>query len=150
MKIAIAQIVSLKANIDFNIKHHCTFINEAVNDQADIIIFPELSITGYQLTLAAELATDGQDDRFNIFQTLADEHHITIAIGAPIKTKGKPYIGMIVFCPNDIPHLYLKKYLHSSEQPYFASGENKSVLLSNHPQISLAICYECSVAKHWQ
>lgn len=46
-------------------------INRAVKLSADLIVFPELSITGYEPILASELANNIQDVRFNVFQEIA-------------------------------------------------------------------------------
>ncbi|MBR1858158.1 MAG: NAD(+) synthase, partial [Selenomonadaceae bacterium] len=45
-KIAIAQMKILSGRPDFNLETMLKFINEAKNQNADIIIFPALSITG--------------------------------------------------------------------------------------------------------
>ena len=52
MKICAAQTRPVKGNIQQNIENHKKLINLAVVNGADIIIFPELSITGYEPELA--------------------------------------------------------------------------------------------------
>jgi NAD+ synthase (glutamine-hydrolysing) len=49
MKIAIAQIDSVLGNLEKNIKKHIDFASEAASKGADVILFPELSLTGYSL-----------------------------------------------------------------------------------------------------
>jgi len=49
MKIAVAQIHSVLGNIGKNIKHHIEFCDEAIKNKCDLIVFPELSLTGYSL-----------------------------------------------------------------------------------------------------
>ena len=49
MKIALAQIESVLCDIDANIKKHLEFIDQAIKENADMIIFPELSLTGYDV-----------------------------------------------------------------------------------------------------
>ncbi len=87
MKICVAQSRPLKGDIQSNIVAHKKIIDLAVNDKADIIIFPELSLTGYEPALAKELATDQEDSRFNDFQNVSDTHQITIGVGVPTKNK---------------------------------------------------------------
>jgi len=48
-KIAIAQINPALGDIDKNIKKHLMFIDRAIKKKADMIVFPELSLTGYTL-----------------------------------------------------------------------------------------------------
>lgn len=52
MKLCSAQIQPIKGDIDRNIQKHIFFINSAIENGADLIFFPELSLTGYEPTLA--------------------------------------------------------------------------------------------------
>jgi len=49
MKIALAQINSILGNLDKNLEIHVNYCEEAINKKADVIVFPELSLTGYSL-----------------------------------------------------------------------------------------------------
>ncbi|MBS1518180.1 MAG: hypothetical protein JSS91_08830 [Bacteroidetes bacterium] len=49
MKAAIAQTTSVLGDLKKNIKHHLDYCDEAIKNKADLIIFPELSLTGYSL-----------------------------------------------------------------------------------------------------
>jgi predicted amidohydrolase len=49
MKAAIAQINSILGDLEKNIARHIDCCNKAIEKKADIIIFPELSLTGYSL-----------------------------------------------------------------------------------------------------
>ena len=61
MKVGIAQARPITADISRNIQQHKTLIAQAVSSGADILIFPELSLTGYEPTLAHTLAVDPDD-----------------------------------------------------------------------------------------
>ncbi len=49
MKIAAAQITSVLGDAEKNIEHHLKYCDEAIKNRADLIVFPELSLTGYSL-----------------------------------------------------------------------------------------------------
>lgn len=49
MKAAIAQIECVLGDLDKNIRKHLENCEEAVSKKADIVVFPELSLTGYSL-----------------------------------------------------------------------------------------------------
>ena len=61
MKIAVAQARPVKGDIQANISNHLKLIEQASLEGADAVFFPELSLTGYEPTLAKELAGN-QDD----------------------------------------------------------------------------------------
>lgn len=148
MKICLAQTRSVKGNIEENIVRHRGFIERAVSKAADMVVFPELSITGYEPGLAAELATSVDDQRLNQFQEISTRQNISIVIGLPVKNGNGVSISLLIFQPGSNRQLYSKKYLHADEAPFFISGQNLPVLEATDPLVALAICYELSVPGH--
>jgi predicted amidohydrolase len=148
MKICVAQTKPIKGDIQSNIGNHKKLIDIAVFNGADLVIFPELSITGYEPELSKELATNQDDNRFDDFQMIADTKQITIGVGVPTKNNTGICISMILFQPHKARQTYSKKYLHSDEEEFFISGQSYTGLISNKTNIALAICYELSVPEH--
>lgn len=149
MKICLAQIQSFKGDIRRNIERHKESIHAAIAQGADTIIFPELSLTGYEPSLAKALATSLDDPLFDEFQRISNTHQISILMGMPLhQHTDNIYIGMPIFQPNQARLSYLKHYLHSDEKPFFSSGKNTFSHIGKNPKIALAICYELSVAEH--
>lgn len=148
MRICVAQIKAIKGDIQTNIGNHKKLIHLAVSNGADTIIFPELSITGYEPELAKELATNPNDSRFDDFQRFSDTRQITIGVGVPTKSDTGVCISMILFHPHQARQTYSKKYLHPDEEPFFASGQSSISLLGNGINVAFAICYELSVPEH--
>lgn len=148
MLIAAAQTKPVKGDIEKNIANHIRLINSAIANNADAIFFPELSITGYEPELAADLATTASDSRFGVFQQLANDHNITIAIGLPVKYNEGIQISMAIFQPNQSAKTYAKQYLHSSETPWFVNGNGQVFLHIKNEVVAPAICYELSVPEH--
>ncbi|WP_026462547.1 carbon-nitrogen hydrolase family protein [Adhaeribacter aquaticus] len=148
MRICVAQTRPIKGNIQRNIEHHLKLIKLALPHNVDIIIFPELSITGYEPALANELATTPDDPRFNSFQELSDSNRITIGIGVPTRQDNGIGISLVLFTPNRPRETYTKKYLHPDEEPYFVSGRNTLNFIGEYHHTALAICYEISVPEN--
>jgi predicted amidohydrolase len=148
MVIALAQIESLPGQIEDNLQNHNYFVKKAADRHADFILFPELSITGYEPKLAASLATTKDDPVFYSLQKQSDTFQITIGIGMPIKGEKGIYIGLIIFSPNAPRQLYCKRFLHKDELPYFIPGEETLLLQKDAHRIGLAICYESLLPSH--
>ncbi|MCB0726280.1 MAG: hypothetical protein KDD00_02375 [Ignavibacteriae bacterium] len=49
MKVAVAQTTAVLGDIQRNIEHHLEFCDRAIKNKADLIVFPELSLTGYSV-----------------------------------------------------------------------------------------------------
>jgi len=147
MKIALAQIKPIKGDISANIILHKQWIKLAIKGKADLIIFPELSLTGYEPTLAKKLATTPLAAPFTDFQQLSNQHQLIIGFGVPLKKQTGINISILLFHPNRPRQVYAKKYLHPDELPFFEKGHNAKYLIAD-TTIGLAICYELSIPAH--
>jgi predicted amidohydrolase len=147
MILAVAQTKPIKADILKNIKQHKQLIDIAVSYNADTIIFPELSLTGYEPELAKTLAMSVDDSQLDCFQDISNDKKITIGVGVPLNTEGGICISMVIFHPHKPRQVYAKKYLHSSETPFFVAGQNETTFIEG-TKTALAICYELSVPQH--
>lgn len=148
MKICVAQTRPITGDFQQNIENHERFIGQAIAHGARFIIFPELSLTGYEPSLASALAIQPGDSRLDGFQTLADAGQITIAVGAPTARTPNPGISLLLFQPNQSRQIYTKQYLHPDEEPFFTPGLPSSGLIGPKNEMALAICYEISVPAH--
>ena len=147
MKICVAQTKPIKGDIQRNIENHIKMIKLAVSEETDVIIFSELSLTGYEPELAQKLAVDKDDIRFDDFQKISSVDQIIIGVGLPIKKGSGVCISMLIFHPNKERQIYFKQYLHSGEEEFFISGNNLINLIYGE-SIALAICYELSIPMH--
>lgn len=148
MKICVAQLHPVTGDIEKNIELHRKLIDVAVSLSADLIVFPELSLTGYEPTLAKQLATSPDDERFYVFQKISDAKKIAIGVGMPIMGTIGITISMICFRPGKPRQVYSKKYIHADEEGFFVSGQNPDAPIFTESKIALAICYEISIPAH--
>jgi predicted amidohydrolase len=146
VKLCVAQSRPVKGDIAANIERHKALL-ELARD-SDVIVFPELSLTGYEPTLAGELAIDSSDSRLDGFQAISDAEGIAIGVGAPTRSTTAARITMVLFLPHRSRLTYSKRYLHPDEEPFFVSGDNVATVNVNRAVIAPAICYELSIAEH--
>lgn len=150
MKICVAQLRPVKANIAANIELHRQLIDLALLKGAAAIFFPELSLTGYEPTLAGELAVDISDNRLDIMQDISNKNNITIGAGIPTNGNGGVLITMIIFQPHTPRQAYSKQHLHSDEIPFFMNGDKQVFIDKDQLKIAPGICYETSLPVHWE
>ncbi len=146
--IAAAQFGSKKGDIESNLRNHVRFVQAAVENDVDVVVFPELSLTGYEPQIADELTLIIDDRRLAPLRELTARHTITIVAGAPVASaQGKPYIGALVFRPED-SFIYLKQHLHKGEDRFFVPGEAGCVMDIKGERVGLAICADINEASH--
>ena len=148
MRVAIAQIEAIKGNVEKNIEIHLKWIKQAIQNNADMLVFPELSVTGYEPDLAENLATNQDDTRLDDIQNLSDRNGITIGVGLPTKDERDVFVSMIIFQPHKERITYSKQYLYPPEESIFKAGKNPLVLNFETEVVSPAICYEISNKAH--
>lgn len=150
--IAAAQITCLAGNIEANINRHLQAVALAAEHQVNLLIFPELSLTGYEPELARSLGLTLQDSRLETLRRQAKSHAMTIVVGAPLCCNDGDalYIGAIVFAPDGTLYSYTKQHLHDSEANFFTAGQGGPQLSLGNQTLGLAICADIGEASHPQ
>jgi len=149
MNICIVQTKSAYANVTQNIQSHLEAINKIKEYNVQLIVFPELSITGYEPKLAHELAVEANSPILDPFQRIADSEEIIIGIGVPLIGENGITISMVLFQAEKERLVYSKSILHKDEFPYFVSGTHQPTLNIDGVKISFGICYETSQREHF-
>lgn len=150
MKICAVQYRAVTGDIAANVLRHLKFVERASELGADLVFFPELSITGYEPGLARTLALSLNDSGLDGLQQASNRHGITIGVGAPqAELSGQvPSIAMFWFSPDQPRRVYAKQHLHEDELPWFMSGNKPCVLDADSRRIATAICYESVLDQH--
>ena len=150
MKIALAQIASIKGEIDGNIKHHLRVLKHFYGGTGDLVMFPELSLSNYDPDIAAVTAVAPNDARLNVFQQYADSSGISVGIGMPTPGAEKPYISVVIFRPGENRRVISKRHLHPDEYEFFSPSNGPIGTIDFDVKVALAICVEISVPAHIQ
>lgn len=148
MKLCAAQLRPVAGDVATNTARHLGMIGRAADLGADLVFFPELSLTGYEPRLAASLATTSADPRLDAFQACSDGNGLIIGVGVPVQVQSGVQIGMAWFEPGKPRRLYAKQRLHADEHPYFVPGAGQLVLEGGGFRLAPAICYESLQMDH--
>ncbi|MGH7137747.1 MAG: carbon-nitrogen hydrolase family protein [Pirellulales bacterium] len=148
-RIAAAQVPSVCGDIDANIATHAGAMAIAANQQVSVLVFPELSLVGYQPGLAAELALTPTDGRLAALAAAARQYQMDIVVGAPLRNAGtKPSLGAILFGADGSTRSYAKMHLGGSEPTYFAPGSAPLSFATRGQTVGIAICADASSPSH--
>ncbi|MCL2287606.1 MAG: carbon-nitrogen hydrolase family protein [Candidatus Bathyarchaeota archaeon] len=150
IKIALAQISSNRENKQLNLQKYEKLTHKAKNQGADLIIFPEMSLTGYVIKdQIYELAEQIPGPSVKKIEAIAKKTDMHIIFGMPEisqKTKATLYNTAVLIGPEGYIGKYHKMYLptHSvfEEKRYFRPGYQPTVLDTALGKIGLTICYD--------
>lgn len=150
IRIAAAQSASIAGDVAANVAIHCRFITAAAAAGADLLLFPELSLSGYELPLLGVCTVHPDDAALLPIVDLVARTQMTVIVGAPVASdSGRPHIGAITFQPDGTTSVYRKQYLHPGEEVFANPGE---IGARRHPlgdeAYSLAICADTAHEQH--
>ncbi|MNG84375.1 apolipoprotein N-acyltransferase [compost metagenome] len=131
-----------------NLQRHLVCIEQAAALGAELVVFPELSLTGYEPSVARQAALPVTSARLDPLQAACDRLGITVAVGLPLPTPDGIRIGMPIFCPEAPRQAYAKQRLHDDELPYFTPGDQALLLEVGEHRVAPAICYESMFLAH--
>lgn len=147
---AAAQSCACAGNIAENVRRHLLFMRSAHQRGAQFLIFPELSLTGYEPTLAAPLA-QGRDSPFLApLRDYAREAKMTTVVGLPLLSEGReqPLIAACVLHADGALTVHTKQHLHTGEEQYFSAGIGGDLLRVAGMPLALSICADFGHATH--
>jgi predicted amidohydrolase len=147
---ALAQISCQRGDKKANIKKIKEYAVRAKQQGADLVIFPELSLTGYTIRDDLyELAEEIPGPSTSVIEKIAKEHDAYIVFGMPErseKTRATVYNTAVLVGPKGYVGKYRKMYLptHSvfEEKRYFRPGYQAEALKTNLGKIGLIVCYD--------
>lgn len=123
-----------------------TAIAEAAG-QFDLLVFPELAVTGYELrdvVHARDIAEPFRDGVTTEWaRALAVECKGVIVVGYAEKDNGVAYNSCLLALPNGAIHNYRKIHLYSREKELFAPGNARPPVIDTPAgSIGLMICFD--------
>lgn len=149
-KIALAQISSKPGDKKGNLKRIEQAATEAEKQKAQLLILPEMSLTGYVIKdRIYELAEEIPGHSTRLVEKIAKETGVHIIFGMPELSKNTQatfHNTSVLVSPKGLVGKYRKMYLptHSmfEEKRYFRPGYQVSVFNTEVGRIGLLICYD--------
>jgi predicted amidohydrolase len=147
---AAAQCSVRAGDITENIRRHLVFMDVARQHGVQFLLFPELSLTGYEPTLADRLAQKVDTPLIAPLREYAREAGITAVVGLPLQSedKRKPSVSALVLHADGRLTAHAKQHLHTGEEQYFSAGHGGDLLEISGIPLALSICADFSQATH--
>jgi len=141
--IAVAQPLSLPYDVAANALTHAATIRSA---GARVVVFPELSLTGYELDAPAITVRDPR--LMPIVEACAEMGSLAL-VGAPVHGEaGRAHIAMLAVEGTGATVAYHKLWLGGAESNRFTPGSKPAVLDVDGWRLGLAICKDTGIPQH--
>ncbi len=141
--VAVAQPSCTPLDVAANASEHAISVRSA---NARVVLFPELSLTGYELD-APEVAPD--DARLAPIVAACAQTGSLALIGAPVRGRGHlSHIAMLAVDGNGVRVAYRKLWLSAQESGRFSPGPGPVVIEVDRWRLGLAICKDTGMPAH--
>ncbi|OAI06092.1 NAD+ synthase [Methylomonas methanica] len=144
LKIALAQLNFTVADIQANTTKIIDAAVQAKQQQADLVVFPELCVTGYppeDLLFRSDFIQQAQQAVTEIAEKITG---ITVVIGYPRQQEGRLYNTAVALRDGETLAEYDKQALPNygvfDEQRYFTAGVQTSLFTVKDSRLALTIC----------
>ena len=126
-----------------NALEHARLIRAA---NARLVVFPELSLTGYELD--ADAVSPDDEELGAIVAACAEQESVAL-VGAPIEGEdARAHIGMLRVSSAGSEIAYRKSYLGGDEPARFAAGDGAVAIELDGWRVGLGICKDTGVEQH--
>lgn len=146
MRISLAQLDAVLGDIDANAERAERAVKAALEDGADLVVFPELSLTGYSVgKVDADLSMRSDDPRIEELARAAGQAGVLVGFvdaGAP---GPHTYNSMAYYQAGRLVHvhrkLYLPQYAPFEERNHFTPGPAlRAFDAARHTRMAVLLC----------
>jgi predicted amidohydrolase len=148
LTLAAAQYIAVPLDVGGNVDRHVRLAALAADAGARLVLFPELSLTGYSRKLTVRDALDPHDERLQPLHRLARERRISVVAGAPSAAAGGLVIAAFTFHPDGGLSIYEKQHLHEGEEVAFCPGTGGTPFPAAGETIGIAVCADITHPEH--
>ena len=146
LNLGLAQIATKLGDVESNLEKHLRFINQAKEQKADLVVFPELSLTGYVVQdLVATVAHRPTEDDPIFKHLLKASQDLDIVVGfVDEDSRHRFFIASTYLSGGRVLHVHHKVYLPTyglfDEGRFFAWGDAVRSFETRFGRAGLLIC----------
>jgi NAD+ synthase (glutamine-hydrolysing) len=144
--LGLAQINTCLGNPQKNLVKHQEYVEKALLKGVDLLVFPELSLTGYVLQdLVPSVACKASTEDPILAELLKSSHQLDIVVGFPEEDeRNRFFISSAYLSKGRIVHVHRKVYLPTygmfDEGRFFAWGDSIQAFDTRFGRMGMLIC----------
>lgn len=143
MIIGLAQMDTLWEDIEKNMKKVEEFIKKAVENNVELILFPEMTLTGFTMDIDKLLLTE--EETINLIKRIAVESKINIGLGFAIRVDERGKNKYIIISKEGkalLKYTKLHPFSYAGESEKYYQGEEIGICKIDEFNIASFICYD--------
>ncbi len=142
MRLSLVQMLCEKGEIDRNLADTRAAIDRAAEREISIVVFPEMSITGYiDPSKWPDAVLDINSEAVTEFIAMTDGRVLTAVAGIVERNPdGKPFITQIVARRGQLIGAYRKMTVIEDEADWFSAGTDIPTFMHSDTRFGISIC----------
>lgn len=145
IKVTVAQFIPKLGEPDINVQNIKKAIVEAKEEGSDLIVFPELYLTGYSVGNNMEKMAETVDGTYMLqIRKLCKTNKINLVICFPEVDEHKTYYISSAFIDDqgEVLGVYRKVHLFDTEKHHFTPGDSFEVIDTPLGKVGMMICFD--------
>jgi 5-aminopentanamidase len=134
------QTQPMLGNVEHNIHIAEQAIEKAISDKIDLLVFPELFLTGYHVGKLEETVVEEAEEAISQLAGAATE--LTGVIGTVTKNDEKQYNSAAIIDQGEHIGTYHKTHLYGKEGTVFDAGSSFPIFDTSAGSLGVQICYD--------
>jgi predicted amidohydrolase len=141
LNIVLAQLSPRLRQVDANLETMSRVVTQ--HPQADLVVFPELFLSGYTTTGLEELGVDPEGPEVERVAAIAGDNSAAVIFGAPERVGGGHANSAVYVDRNGtLAGIYRKTHLFGSERDAYLPGDELLVVDLEGLRVGLMICFD--------
>src|SRR5574338_1343841 len=146
LNLGFVQIATKLGDVQSNLEKHMAFIEQARREKADLLVFPELSLTGYVLQdLVATVAHRPMEEDPTFKHLLKASHDLDLVVGfVDEDSRHRFFIASAYLSGGQVLHVHHKVYLPTyglfDEGRFFVWGDAVRAFDTRFGRVGMLIC----------
>jgi len=143
MRVAVVSNRNRPGFPDENLKGHLSWVRRAADAGARLVLFPELSLSGYSSApFMRRLGMSLRGWRCRALARAAREHDLYVAFGLPLRLRRRLYLSHVLVGPRGPVGHYEKVHLAGAEANVFEPGGGFRVFDVDGVRVGINICFD--------
>lgn len=150
VRIATVQAEATPGALEQNVERAAQFVTESAAAEANVVLFPEAFLTGYdETTFAGALPSLADPAWLDPLQSTVDETGLIAVVNTALVHGDRRTLTDLVLAPLAPPRAaYAKQHLHAPERAVFTPGSGGFSFRVNDVEFALSVCYDANFPEH--
>ena len=149
--VAATQLAVPQADVEASLRVHAEIIAETAAAGCDLVVFPELSVTGHNAGIdAIRLAEPLDGPIFEVVRDLATRHGMLVSYGFCERFRGTHYNSSVIVGPDGLLGVHRKVHASFDEFLRFRQAYEWKVWDVGPATVGTAICHDSDFFETWR